>query len=191
VHTNGDLYLNSAVGPLDIEDSPATGVRAVQVSAGKAIHRGRKSENLCEGAVHVDMLADIDPANSDLDARTLPCHSTASAAVASDEVAHWKGSMIPGLDSGAAPKPDIIKPPAGVSAGGATDAGVYWNKADLRIVMRVNQNGQLPGGPLLPYRIEVVDAAGHQDPMRTAQLYVFMSDAAWNAGEAAGRGPSS
>ena len=191
VHTNGDLYLNSAAGPLDIEDNPAVGVRAVQVSAGKGIHRGRKSEDKCEGAVHVDMLADADPANGDLDARNLPCHSAVSAAVPTDELSQWKGSAIAGLDSIAAPKPDIIKPPANVSAGGSVDSGIYWNNADLRIVMRVNQNGQLPGGPVLPYRIEVVDAAGHQDLVRTAQLYAFMGDGGWNAGAAAGRGPSS
>jgi hypothetical protein len=190
VHTNGNLYLNAAGGPLSIEDDPATGVNAVQVSAAQAIYRGRKSENRCDGTVQVDALADDDPTNGDLDARSLPCRSGTTTQIPADEAAHWKGSLLAGLDSVAMPKPDIIKPPASVSAGGATDAGIYWSKADLRIVLRVNQNGQLPGGPALPYRVEIVDAGGNQELARTAQLHAFMSDGVWNAGQAAGRGPS-
>ena len=77
-----------------------------------------------------------------------------------------------------------------MSAGGVSDPGVYWKKADLRIVLHVNQNDQLPGGPTLPYRIEVVDAGGNQDPVRTTLLHAFMSDGTWNAGQIVGRGPS-
>ena len=189
VHTNGDLYLASSNGPLYIEDNNAAGVLTVQVSAGKKIYRGRKRENKCEGVVWVDMLQDANKDN-DLDPLELKCNGSVTREVPATEIAQWKGSLITGLGNIAIPEPDIIKPPASVSAGGDPDPGVYWEKADLRIVMHVNQNGQLPGGPQLPYRIEVVDAAGNQDAARTAQLYNFMIDGAWNSGQVAGRGPS-
>jgi hypothetical protein len=191
VHTNGDLYLNGTSGPLYIEDNPPAGVFTVQVSAGKDIYRGRKSDNQCNGTVWVDMLEDTAPADGNLDPRALLCNGGATRKVPTSELAQWKGSMIAGLGNIAVPTGDIIKPPLGVSPGGATDPGVYWQKADLRIVLHVNRNGQLPGGAALPYLIEVVDAGGAQDPARTAQLYAFMSDGAWNAGQIAGRGPSS
>ena len=192
VHTNGSLYLDANNGPFYIEDNPAAGVFTVQVTAAQKIYRGRKrSNNECTGTVVVDMLQDTSPADGRLDPKTLSCNgSSATREVPTAELALWKGSMLSGLGNIAIPEPDIIKPPLSVSAGGDADPGVYWQKADLRIVMHVNQNGQLPGGPVLPYRIEVVDASGNQDVARTAQLQNFMSDGAWNSGQIAGRGPS-
>ena len=67
IHTNGDLYLNGANGPLYSEDSAPDGVFTVQVSAGGSIYRGRKRENQCEGTVWVDMLEDNAPKDNDLD----------------------------------------------------------------------------------------------------------------------------
>jgi hypothetical protein len=190
IHTNGDLYLNGADGPLYVEDNPAVGVRTVQVSAGKTVHRGRKSENACHGTVWIDMLEDKNTGDLGLDAKELACDGTATREIPAAELARWKGSIIAGIGNIAIPDADIIKPTVAVSAGGSGDPGVYWKHADLRIVLHVNQNGQLPGGPTLPYRIDVVDAAGNSEPARTAQLHAFMSDAAWNAGQVAGRGPS-
>jgi hypothetical protein len=76
-------------------------------------------------------------------------------------------------------------------------------KADLCIVMHLCPGGgncvvlpavvgppALPAGPALPYRIDVLTAAGVQDATKTAALYSFMRDAAWNIGAVAGRGPS-
>jgi hypothetical protein len=190
VHTNGDLYLNGTNGPLYIEDNPPAGVRTVQVSAGKGIYRGAKRENSCDGTLSIDRLADDSPSDNSLDPRELGCDGTTTREVPTAELAEWNGSMLSSLGSVALPKPDIIKPPAAVSAGGG-DPGIYWNHADLRIVLRVDQNGQLPGGAILPHRIDVVGAGGAVDPVRSARLQAFMSDAAWNVGQAAGRGPSS
>ena len=194
VHTNGDLYLNSNNGPLYVEDNPTAAVYSVQVSAGKKIYRGRKRENKCEGIVWVDMLQDTSPLDGNLDPKELKCNGGTTREVPAAEIALWRGSLIAGLGNIAIPEPDIIKPPLGVSAGGDATPGVYWEKADLRVVMHVCPGGancgQLPGGPQLPYRIEVVDAGGNQDVVRTTQFYNFMSDGAWNAGQIAGRGPS-
>ncbi len=194
VHTNGNLYLNADTGPLRIEDNPAAGVLTVQVTAGGSIYRGRKrSNNECTGNVFVDMLQDASPKDGNLDPKELTCNgSTATRQIPASEIALWKGSMIAGLGNIAIPDPGIIKPPLGVSNGGAADPGPYWDKADLRIVLHLNRQGQLAAGaPLLPHSFDVVDAAGVQDVAKTNALLQFMRDAQWNSGAVAGRGPSS
>ncbi|MGH7787888.1 MAG: hypothetical protein ACRERC_13520 [Candidatus Binatia bacterium] len=195
VHTNGDLFLNADAGPLDISDNPAVGVFTVQVSAGAHIYRGRKRADQCQGTVNVDKLEDVSPKDNNLDARVLPCSGSGTRLVPAAELAQWKGSMLSGLGNIAIPEPDIIKPPAAVSAGGDAEPGVYWTKADLRIVMSVCAAGvncgRLNGtGPQLPYAIDVVDAGGAVDAARTTALHNFMSDGAWNVGRVVGRGPS-
>lgn len=192
VHTNGNLYLNADAGPLRIRDNPAVGVLTVQVTSGGKIYRGRKrSSTECTGAVFVDMLEDKNPKDGNLDEKELLCNGSSTREIPASELALWKGSMFANLGNIAIPEPDIIKPPLAVSNGGDADPGVYWDKADLRIVMHVGQPGRLNGAaPLLPYLIEVVDTAGALDAVKTAALYNFMSDAAWNNGAVAGRGPS-
>jgi hypothetical protein len=189
VHTNGKLYLN-ANNTLTVADNPAQQVFTVQVSAGEAIYRGRKDQNTCTGTVNIDMLQDTVSPFGDLDPRTLPCNGSSTREVPVSELAAWKGSMIGTIGNIAIPEPDIIKPPVGLSSGGSSEPGVYWEKADLRIVMHADETGSLPGGPGGLNLIEVVGAGGVQDAARTASLHAFMSDTAWNTGAVAGRGPS-
>jgi len=196
VHTNGKLYMASSGNTLTISDNPAQQVYTVQVSAGQGVYRGRKNQNLCEGTVNVDMLQDkVSPFN-DLDPKTLPCNGSNTRLVPVSELAAWKGSIISNIGNIAIPEPDIIKPPSSLSPGGAGDPGVYWEKADLRIVLRVGVQDRLTQllpipltGPWL-HRIEVVDASGVTDSARTTALQNFMKDGAWNDGEIVGRGPS-
>jgi len=185
VHTNGSLYLNADAGPLTISDNPAAGVLTVQVSAGNKIYRGRKrSTNECTGNVWVDMLEDKNPKDNNLDAKELTCNgSTSLREVPSSELALWKGSMINLLGNIAIPEPDIIKPPIAVSNGGSADPGVYWEKADLHLILHVGQNSRLAatvGGvnmPFIPYRLEATTKSGTDV---SAQLFAFMSDRVWN-----------
>ncbi len=149
VHTNGKLYLN-ANNNLSIADNPAQGVFTVQVSAGQGIFRGRKDQNTCTGTVNVDKLEDVVAPFGDLDPKTLPCSGSSTREVPVSELVPWKGSMIRDIGNIAIPEPDIIKPPIGVSPGGSGDPGVYWDKADLRIVLHADQAGSLPGGPARP-----------------------------------------
>jgi hypothetical protein len=189
VHTNGKLYLN-ANSNLNIADNPAQGVFTVQVSSGQGIYRGRKDQNTCTGTVNVDKLEDSVAPFGDLDPKAVPCSGSSTREVPVSELASWKGSMIRDIGNIAIPEPDIIKPPVSVSPGGSADPGVYWDKADLRIVLHTNQAGGLPGGPGGLQVIDVVSAGGVQDAVRTAALQQFMADAAWNSGAVVGRGPS-
>jgi hypothetical protein len=190
VHTNANLYLNADTTTLNVRDNPAVGVFTVQVTAGGTIYRGRKrNSNECTGQVFVDMLEDTNPQDSNLDAKEVKCTSgTDTREVPASELALWKGSMFSNLGNIAIPEPDIIKPPLAVSNGGTADPGVYWEKADLRIVLHLNQAGMLGGGPILPHSIDVLDATGAQDVARTNALRNFMMAAAWNNANSTYRG---
>ena len=189
VHTNGNLYLNTEDGStLNIADNPAAGVLTIQVSAGKKIYRGRKNVNEAKGIVNVDKLEDTVAPFGDLDPKEVTKTAT-TREVTTSEIALWKGSIISNLGNIAIPEPDIVKPPANVSNDGVADPGVYWDKADLRLVLHI-RNGSLPAGPIVPYDIEIVDVGGAQNVAKTTALKNFMADGAWNSGQVAGRGPS-
>jgi hypothetical protein len=175
VHTNADLYLDGGTH-LYIEDNPAQGITTVQVSARGSIHRGRKNVSQCAGRVTIDKLEDLVSPTPDLDPLNLPCNGGVTRVVSEAELAAFKGSLISGIDSISVPEPDIIE----------VGSGEFWQKADLRIVLRLDQAGQLPGDPsdpfpVLPHSIEVQDQAGNPDAALTATLHQFMTDAAYNA----------
>ncbi|MBX3025864.1 pilus assembly PilX N-terminal domain-containing protein [bacterium] len=191
VHTNGKLYLSSSGNTLTIADNPAQGVYTVQVSAGQGVYRGRKDTTVCDGTVTIDMLEDKVAPFGDLDPKTLPCNGTTTRLVPQSELADWKGSIISNIGNIAIPEPDIILPPTSVSNGGTANPGVYWDKADLRIVAHPGVAGPaLGGGPAGLMLIDVVTAAGVQDATKTTALRNFMMDGRWNEGELASKGPS-
>lgn len=168
VHTNGDLYLGSG-NTLTIEDDPGNGVTTVQVSARGKIYRGRKDQSICQGTVIIDKLEDTVSPFGNLDPQALPCTGSNTTAVPNATIAQWRGSLVAGMQNISIPDPDVLSRPP-------QRPGVYWTKADLRIALVLNAPGQLPGGPLLPARIEVQDAAGNQDVVKTQLLYTFMGD---------------
>ncbi len=183
VHTNGDLYLG-ADERFEIADKPAAGIYTVQVSARGDIYRGRKNEDYCNISAHVyiDKLEDVVAPFGDLDPKELPCNGSGTRPVPATELSQWQGSILSNIGNIAVPEPGIIE----------KGTGIFWEKADLRIVLKLNQAGQLfAGGPLLPHTIEVQDADGGQNAALTAQLHAFMMDWAWNQGTNPGFGPSS
>ncbi len=177
IHTNGDLYMN-AQNQLNVIDNPPVGVFTVQVSAGGSIYRGRKDRDECKGVVNIDMLKDEVAPLGDLDPRVLPCGGTATRKIPGAELADWQGSVIDDIGNIAIPEPDIIE------VGG----GVFWERADLRIVLKLGQADSLPGpppGPVLPHSIEVQDSLGNRNVAMTTALHAFMSDGVWNAANSA------
>ncbi len=189
VHTNAKLYLNANT-TLAVADNPAKNVFTVQVSSGQGLYRGRKDRSECTGTVNIDKLEDKVAPFGDLDPATLACNGSATRSVPQSELAAWKGSIISNIGNIAIPEPDIIKPPSSVSNGGTGNPGVYWDKADLRIVLHTNATMQLKAGGPIVDSIDVLNAAGLQDTARTASLRQFMMDGPWNDNEVAGKGPS-
>ncbi len=170
VHTNGNLYLN-ANSELHVEDAPAEGVNTVQVSAGENIYRGRKDGNTCGGTVVIDKLEDVVAPAGDLDPRNLDCSGGATRLVPQSELDAWQGSIKSQIETITIPEPDIID----------RGTGIFWNKADLRIVLKLNAPDNLPAGPQLAHSLEVQHASGARDIPLTNRLHQFMRDNAWNA----------
>lgn len=173
LHTNGNLYFNAESGKvLTIADNFALGIPTVQVSAGGDVYRGRKNSSTCAGTVTIDKLEDVvAPMPNDLDPRTLACVGGGTSKISTAELAKWKGSIVPNIESINVPQPDQI---ARLNATG------FWQKADLRIAMVLNQAGGLTGGPAMLHSIEVQDAAGNTDGTKTTALHTFMAAAGWN-----------
>ncbi len=176
VHTNANLYLGGANGPLNIADLPAVAPNpavGIQVTAGGDIYRGRKRASECGSAnsVRVDMFKDVKTPFGDLDPKDLPCPS-GTRLVPPSELSQWLGTMLSRVESIAIPQPDII----------ARGSGIYWNAADLRIVLNIT--GVNPS-------IEVQDITGTINVGLTNQLDLFMRDAAFNGGFPLSGGPSS
>ena len=78
--------------------------------------------------------------------------------------------MISNLGNIAIPEPDIVKPPANVSNGGVADPGVYWDKADLRIVLHIGQRIAAGSRADDSVRHRGVDVGGLQNVAKTAAL---------------------
>jgi hypothetical protein len=109
--------------------------------------------------------------------KTVPCNGSATRLVPQSEVAAWKGSIISNIGNIAIPEPDIVLPPTSVSNNGTGNPGVYWDKADLRIVLHVGVD-TWPGRCPAPFRrssqhdrrVERSGTRMHEDS-RVAQLH--------------------
>jgi hypothetical protein len=112
VHSNGDLYLNSD-GTLTINS---------QVSARGTTYRGRKNNTTSRGTVRLH-----DPATARLIRST-----GARRRVTTSEAAPFNGRLESGVDELVVPSKEILRPEIGQ---------VYWDKADLRLVLRVDTSG--------------------------------------------------
>lgn len=177
IHTNGNLYLGAG-DRLTVSDSLQ--VPNVQVSAGGNIYHWRKDGSSCGGgAVTIDRLADTSPHDGSYDPLTMPgCAGNPLSRAALDA---YLGSV---FDQAA----NIQVPPVGVIERGGD--GVFWQHADLRVVLRLDQPGAAidfgvaglcPGGPgtltspaLFP--IEVQNADGSPNGAKTNALQQFMCE---------------
>ncbi len=171
IHTNGNLYLNvNSNRTLTIGDDQPD-IPFVQVSAAGNIYRGgfkTYTGNICTGTVIIDKLEDVASPSPDLDPRTLACTGSGPQTVPESTIDAYKGSLLNGIDS-------IQVPPVGTVDIG----GPYWQKADLRIVLRLDGVNAFfsscPGGPPGSdrYPIEVQTVNGIQDGAKTTSLRQF------------------
>ena len=115
VHANGDLYLNSE-NTLSMNS---------QVSASGTIYRGRKNTSACNGTVRA-----MDPASY----RTLVSGCSSRVATTNAMLTPYNGMLKQRVESVTVPEPSALD-----SAPGA----LYWDRADLRIVLNLNASSNL------------------------------------------------
>jgi hypothetical protein len=144
VHTNGDLYVTSANG-LTFEG---------QVTVHGSLYRGRKeSLSTCVGGF-------VNVWNSAGTPVAMPCSSTPIT-----DVSPWTGQVKIGVPTITVPPAESLDPllPTNVNAATVATSGVYWNKADLRIALKLDSSENFTG-------IEVRNANGSVDTTRSALL---------------------
>lgn len=179
MHTNSDLYIQPDA-KLSIEDRPGR-VDEVQVTAAGDVYRGGRKYDAswrCWGDAYVDKLEDVEPPAGDLDPLAIPCATTSP--LPDTTLDDWLGSLRAGVQNIVTPGVDMFD----------RGAGSYWKRADLRLVLRVDQRvpavdfgaaDLCPGAPNVAgvadlHPIEVQTAAGAQDVAKTRHLLRFLCE---------------
>lgn len=144
VHTNGDLYL----APQDGGTTNYTG----QVTLAGTFYRGQKSQSACTGYTGTARVED--PTNY----RTLPACSGSRREIT--DVDDWNDNIILDVDRVSVPSPENMA---------SFSDGEYWQRADTRIVLRLNGAG-LPDTSNSSTGVEVVDTSGNNVPAATNAL---------------------
>ena len=113
VHTNGNLYFDAS-GTLTING---------QVSTAGTLYRGNKVTNTCSGTVRI-----YDPTT----ARALNCVGSTRTSYNQSGVSAWNNQIRVGISPLTIPTPDTFDP---------TPGKLYWDKADLRIALKLDGSG--------------------------------------------------
>jgi hypothetical protein len=136
VHANGNLYLQGNAG-LRLQG---------QVSLTGSLFRGRKDTSACAGTVFVaNGIGTQEPGMVN------PC--TARTQVT--DVSPWKGRVKLNMPKLTVPPPETLDP---------SPTAQYWQKADLRVVLKLNPSTKAPEA------IEIRKADGTTDSARTDRL---------------------
>lgn len=152
VHANGDLYLNSE-NTLSMNS---------QVTASGYIYRGRKNTNVSNGTVRA-----MDPAAY----RTLLGGSASRTQLQTSDLTPYNGMLKMRVDSVTVPPPATLD---------ATPGSLYWDRADLRLVLQLTNAGALDttsGGTTHPIR--VYNANNTVNVAQTATLNACAGGIAW------------
>lgn len=155
VHSNADLYLNTAWNQYTLRING-------QVTTGGTLYRGDKANRgtqQCRGSVVIPTLGGTD--------QNLDCTSTSSitpynnGTTSPSDISTWDGAIktdIPKLD---VPQPDFLDP---------TPGSLYWDSAELRIVLEVDSNGDPLDRNSNGYVIEIHNQDGTVNNSLTAKL---------------------
>jgi hypothetical protein len=175
MHANQDMYLNT-------EDCDP-GLRVLgQVTVRKDLYRGRKDANTNYGRIRISL--DGSPTNlrhlgirGPEDSGCVGNPGVARRRVPPEEVVLFQGRVRDDAENIRLPDPGLNCAPWSCEPGTREEDRVYWNRADLRIVLdaRPGQERQLqPGvGPAL-WPVVVVDRAGNVDGTKTEALRQLM-----------------
>lgn len=145
VHTNGDMYLSP-------QDGGATNYSGQITLAGK-LYRGQKSQSTCSG--YTGTASVMDPTTN----RSLPgCNGSRSQVT---DVASWHDNIMLGVKPVTLPSPEEMD---------AFSDGEYWQRADVRIALRLNSSGT-PLTTNATDGVEVVDVGGNNISAATNALH--------------------
>ena len=137
VHTNGDLYLYSSSATLTVNG---------QVTTAGNLYRGRKDDKTCNNnAVYI-----FDP----LASRSLIPSCATLYQVKSSDITAWNNQIQMKVPIVTVPTPDVFDP---------TPGKIYWDKADLRVVLELSAANSVVG-------IQVRTAANAVDAAASATL---------------------
>lgn len=150
VHTNGDFYLS----PQDGGTTNLTG----QVSVAGDFLRGKKSESTCSGYTGTARVSDT-PDKSNPNYVALPACSGSRSQITN--VTSWKKNINITMDPVEVPAPSVMD---------SFSDGDYWQKADVRLVLRLNSSGAVVTTNS-PTGVEVVNTAGVNVPAATSALH--------------------
>lgn len=184
IHTSGNLYLNAG-SELRIEDrrsSPPSVLDNpfVQLSTGGDIYRGRKDDTSCAGTVIIDMQKDTVPPTPGLDPLELPCSGGGTSIVDKPTRDTYLGSLLAHVTPLQIPTVSTLE-----RKGSGKGGGIFWERADLRIVLNLTapRVKQLCGLPLPSgngadgiFAIQVQDSSGGVDTAKTAALQRLMCE---------------
>ncbi|KJH72236.1 hypothetical protein [Aliterella atlantica] len=123
IHSNGDLYLN-------VGNSRILTINGVVSTAGK-LYRGEKVASQCGGKVNIYTVLD-----SVSSIKELSCGSGRTEYTQS-QVSDWKKNILVTVPKLEVPEPDALDAKAGKD---------YWDKADLRIVLKLDSSSGNPSG---------------------------------------------
>lgn len=150
VHTNGDFY----AGTQDGGTTNYTG----QVSVAGNLYRGLKSVSSCSGYSGTSKVSDT-PDRSAPNYINLPACSSSRFEI--DDVEEWQGNINLGIEPVTVPSPEDMD---------AFSDGEYWQRADLRLALRLDGSGNVITTNS-PTGVEVVNAAGVTDTALTTLLH--------------------
>lgn len=122
VHTNGDLYLYSNSATLTISG---------QVTSAGSLWRGRKN-GAVSGSCSNQQVYIYDPASP----RSLLPSCGSRTQITKNQVTSWNGMIQMNVQPVTVPSPSVFAP---------TPGQIYWDKADLRLVLALNSSGSVIG----------------------------------------------
>jgi hypothetical protein len=147
VHTNGDLYLSSG-NTLTINGQVTVGKDKDGSSNG--LYRGRKNDSTCGGTVNI-----YNPGSP------VAAACSGSSRTQITNLSPWNNQVRTNIEYLNVP------PPESLNADSSTE---YWNKADLRIVLEVDANGNPSDRNSNGTVLEVRNADGSRNDTATTAL---------------------
>ncbi len=150
VHTNGDFYLS----PQDGGTTNLTG----QLSVAGKFYRGKKSESTCSGYTGTARVSDT-PDKTAPNYITLPSCSSSRSQITN--VTSWRDNIDITMDPVQVPNPSVMN---------SFSNGDYWQKADVRLVLRLDGSGNVLTTNSIT-GVEVVDTSGANVAAATTALH--------------------